>query len=72
VAKAAKKYERQSISEDVGLKCDKAQRSFVKHKSHSEGTKQREHCIEVGNDVKRWGTISEGFLKESIKRKGDA
>jgi hypothetical protein len=44
----------------------------VKHESCSKGAKRWEHCIEVGNDAKRQGMISEGFLKDSIKRKGDA
>jgi hypothetical protein len=41
----------------------------AKCKSGSEGVKQWEHCLEVGNDGKRRGMISEGDLKESIKKR---
>ena len=50
------------------MKCDEVGMSMkVFCEDCSEDAKQREHCTEVGNDVKRWGMISEGFLKESIK-----
>jgi hypothetical protein len=50
-------------------KCEGAWRSFAKHEDCGEGAKWWESCLEVGNDGKRRGMISEGFLKESIKGK---
>jgi hypothetical protein len=55
-----KKYERQSISEDAGMKSDKAQMSFVKRKSSG-------NIAQKSDMVQRGGMIS---LKEWIGNMG--
>jgi hypothetical protein len=63
---------RRKFSEDLGTKCDKAQRYakvFVKRESRGEGVKRWERCLEVRNNGKKRGIISEGVLKESIKKR---
>jgi hypothetical protein len=54
------------------MKSDEARRCakvFAKRESRSEGAKRREHCLEVGYDGKKRGTISEG-VSEGINKEG--
>jgi hypothetical protein len=49
-----KKRERNLTKREV------VRRSFAKRESRSEGARQRERCLEVRNDGKRWGMVSKG------------
>jgi hypothetical protein len=54
------------------MKGEDTQRCFVKGEEYSEGAKRRGCCTKCTNDIKRWGTISKRFLKESIMRERNA
>jgi hypothetical protein len=65
ITKVAKKWDKRRFPK-------MQEQNAMKRESRSEGAKWRKHLLEVGNNGNRQGMISEGFLKESIKRKGDA
>jgi hypothetical protein len=48
-------------------KRNEIQRSAKVREGRSEGAKRREHCLEVGNDAKRWGMSGEPTPNSEVR-----